>query len=154
MKKTSRYVVLAAISVSLATPLLVFAQSGINLGYIAPYSKGIENLINNILIPVLMAIAFITFLWGVYKYFIFGAANESEKAEGRKFAMWGIIGFVIIVSLWGIVALVRGTFGLTTGNSPTPPTIGGSAGTVRTNCAVPGADNYGFPGPCTFENQR
>ncbi len=56
-----------------------------------------------------MAVAFIVFLWGIYKYFIYGASNESEKAEGRKFAMWGIIGFVVITSVWGIVNIVKST---------------------------------------------
>lgn len=71
-----------------------------------------------------MAIAFIVFLWGIFRYFIWGAENESEKAEGRKFAMWGIIGFVIILCVWGLVAVVTGTLNLTPGGAgPKPPTI-------------------------------
>ncbi len=72
-----------------------------------------------------MAIAFIVFLWGIFKYFIWGAENESEKAEGRKFAMWGIIGFVIIMSVWGIVNIVKDTLVPTTAGSTRPnyPTL-------------------------------
>jgi len=73
------------------------------------YKDLIVWFVNVILVPVLMAVAFIVFLWGIYKYFIYGASNESEKAEGRKFAMWGIIGFVVITSVWGIVNIVKST---------------------------------------------
>jgi hypothetical protein len=136
MKKFSRNALLITIVVFLAVPLLASAQTGINISYITPYSSGIIGVINTILVPVLIAIAFIVFLWGVYKYFIWGAANESEKADGRKFAMWGIIGFVIILSLWGLVNLVMGTFGLSVGTAPAFPTIGGSAPAGRSGANI------------------
>ena len=157
MKKFSHLVVLGALSISFAIPLLASAQfdytcnppcsagmycnsdrtcvsisqtltqqptsGGINVNYIKPYSDSIIGIINSILVPVLMAIPFITFLWGVFKYFIWGGENESEKAEGRKFAMWGIIGFVVILSLWGLVNILMGALGLSIGNNPKPPTI-------------------------------
>ncbi len=109
----------------LAAPFFALAQTGINTSYITPYSQGIIGVINNILVPVLMAIAFIVFLWGVYKYFILGAADEKSRADGRQFTLWGIIGFVVILSLWGLVNLLMGTFGLSPGvAAPPPPTFG------------------------------
>src|SRR3989344_1478976 len=102
--------------------------TGININAITPYSTGIINVINNLLVPVLMAIALIVFFWGVYKYFIYGADNDGERETGRQFALWGVIGFVIILSLWGLVNLVMGTFGLSVGQAPPYPTIGGSTG--------------------------
>lgn len=105
-----------------AVSQLQTSGGGININFIKPYSDSIINIINGILVPVLMAIAFIVFLWGVFKYFIYGASNESDKAEGRKFAMWGIIGFVIILSVWGIVSIVTDALGLRIGGSaPRPP---------------------------------
>ena len=98
-------------------------SGGINLEVIRPYSEGIKNVINGILMPVFMAIAFIVFLWGIFKYFIWGAENEMEKADGRKFAMWGIIGFVIILSIWGLVNIVTGALALPNNNAPTPPRL-------------------------------
>ena len=96
---------------------------GINLSVITPYSEGIKNVINGVLMPVFMAIAFIVFLWGIFKYFIWGAENDTEKAEGRKFAMWGIIGFVIILSVWGLVNIVTGALALPNNNPPRPPQL-------------------------------
>ena len=113
-------------------PLLAAAQTGINPTAAMSYKNGIVNFINGILVPVLMAIAFIVFLWGVYKYFILGAADEKNRTDGRQFTLWGIIGFVVILSLWALVNLIQGTLGLTGGHAPPPPTIWGSS-TVGSN---------------------
>lgn len=125
MKKTSTIskslTLLSVLAVS-ATPLIALAQT-IDKTKIQSYSQGIIDLINTVFVPVLLAIAFIVFVWGIYKYFILGAENESEKMDGRKFALWGIIGFVIIFSVWTLVGVVKDTLGLSAGSNPTPPTF-------------------------------
>jgi hypothetical protein len=139
MIKSSRIAVALVSGALLATPFLASAQSGINTNAIKLYSNGIIDVINGIALPVLIAIAFIVFLWGVYKYFILGAANESEKGEGRTWVMWGVVGFVVIFSIWGLVNIVINTFGLQTGgNTIAPPTFntgaGGGAPTDYASC--------------------
>lgn len=102
------------------------SQGGsVNQEWLVYYYNTILWAVNSILVPVLIAIAFITFLWGAFKYFIWGAENEHEKADGRKFALWGIIGFVIIMSVWGIVNIVKDTLIPTTARSTHPnyPTL-------------------------------
>jgi hypothetical protein len=96
-----------------------------NLNVITPYSAGIINFINSILVPVLFAIAFIVFLWGVFKYFILGAADEKSRTDGKQFVLWGLIGFVVILSVWGIVTIVGQTLGLQLGGAAPfkPPTL-------------------------------
>lgn len=102
----------------------VSGPSGINEQYLQGYKTSIIGIINNLVAPVLLAIAFIFFLFGVYRYFILGATNDTERATGRQFILWGIIGFVVIFSLWGLVAIVRSTFGLTAGGGAPPyPTL-------------------------------
>jgi hypothetical protein len=125
MKKFLTFVSLGVLS---AAPLLALAATapvpgGISTAVLLPYSNGIINVINKILVPLLIGIAFITFLWGLYKHFILGASEESEKAEGRKFAMWGIIGFVVILSVWGLVNLVVSAVNLPSDTTPAPPTF-------------------------------
>lgn len=136
---------LTALGASFAAPLIASAQSssasGLNLDYIHPYTTGFINLVNNILVPVLMAIAFIVFVWGVYKYFIYGAASEESQTKGRQYILWSIIGFVIIFSLWGIVHLFMDTLGLNVGTVPRYPTIGNSPGSV--NQGGPAVNNGG-----------
>jgi len=88
------------------------------------YSGDIIDIINGLFLPVLMAVAFITFLWGVYQYFILGASDEKSRTTGRQFVMWGIVGFVVILSVWGLVGLVGSTFNLSPGGvAPAYPLI-------------------------------
>src|SRR3989344_4702843 len=84
-------------------------SGAINPKYLQDYKTSIIWVINFILLPILVAIAFIVFLWGVYKYFILGADSDTERATGRQFALWGIIGFVVIFSVWSLVNLVSVT---------------------------------------------
>ena len=81
--------------------------------------------VNFVLVPILMAVAFIVFLWGVFNYFILGAANDEKRKEGRQFVLWGIIGFVIIMSIWGLVNIVKDTLVPSTAGSTRPnyPTL-------------------------------
>lgn len=84
------------------------------------------------LVPLIFAIAFIVFLWGVYTYFILGGANEEKRQEGQKFVMYAIIGFALMISVWGIVNLLNNSFGFAGQNKPALPTFGGSATTQTT----------------------
>lgn len=79
----------------------------------------------DMLVPVIFAIAFIVFLWGVFTYFIAGGANDEKRKEGAKFVMWSIIGFVVMVSIWGIVNVFANTLGFNKENRPCLPTFSG-----------------------------
>lgn len=62
--------------------------------------------IDGILIPFLYAIAFLAFVVGIVKFFFLG--GEENRKQGREFALWGIIGFVVLFSLWGLVKILLG----------------------------------------------
>lgn len=78
-------------------------------------------IINSILVPVLFALAFIVFLYGVAKTYIFSVGDEGGVKEGHKLILWGIVGFVVMISLWGLVNIVANTFGLAGSFAPRPP---------------------------------
>lgn len=100
------------------------SSASLNTSYIQGYANSIEMVINSILVPLLIAIAFIVFLWGVFNYFIRGAADPKSRTEGAQFIMWAVIGFVVIFSVWGIVQILMGTLSLTAGSAhPKPPTL-------------------------------
>jgi len=103
---------------ALALPLVTFAQVN-NLSDVGSF---IINTINNILVPVLFAIAFIVFLWGAFYTFIAGSQSEEVKEKGKNLMLWGLIGFFVMVSIWGLVNILTGTvsFGNNTGPSKTP----------------------------------
>ena len=83
--------------------------------------------INNVLVPVLFAVAFIVFLWGAFQAFIVGANNEEVKEKGKNLMLWGLIGFFVMISVWGLVNILTGTTGFTggapTGGTPQAPFI-------------------------------
>ncbi len=79
-------------------------------------------IINNILVPLLFAVAFIVFLYGVFKTYILSHGDSGEVEAGHKLILWGVVGFVVMLSLWGIVNVVANTFQLTGYSAPTTPT--------------------------------
>lgn len=99
-----------------AVPLVSLAAVN-NLSDVGTF---IINVINNILVPVIFAIAFIVFVWGAFKTFIIGANSEDVKEEGKNLMLWGLIGFFVMVSVWGLVNILTGTvsFGNNTGINP------------------------------------
>ena len=108
----------SGIALSSLLPLLAFAQT---INDIDDVGKTIVDIINTVLVPVLFAIAFIVFLWGAFSAFILGAQDEKVKENGRNLMIWGLIGFFIMVAVWGLVHLLLGTFNLNNA-APTYPT--------------------------------
>ena len=99
-------------------------SGGIDTSYLQGYATSIIDIINGLIVPTLLAIAFLFFVWGAANYFIFGAANETKREVGRQFILWSIIGFVVIFSVWGLVGLVGSTLNLSPGGSaPSYPTL-------------------------------
>ncbi|KKS57873.1 MAG: hypothetical protein UV23_C0021G0006 [Candidatus Nomurabacteria bacterium GW2011_GWF1_42_40] len=75
------------------------------------------------ILPVLISLGVIYFVWGVVQYFI--AGGEEAKKAGKDRIIYGIIGLTVIVSLWGIVYLVVATFGLGGSSAPVPVPLTG-----------------------------
>ena len=92
--------------------------------------------INDYVVPLIFAIAFLMFLWGVFRYFIAGGASDENHKEGRQFILYAVIGFVLMASVWGIVNLLRDSTGLDSGAEPPLPTI-------TTGAGGNGANNFG-----------
>lgn len=94
----------------------MFSGGGQGIGGVA---GTILYIINSILVPVLFAISFIVFLYGIAKTYIF--SHGEEAAEGHKIILWGVIGFAAMVSIWGLVNVVASTFGLVGVGAPMTP---------------------------------
>lgn len=103
-------------------PMVAFAQS-VSLTWFENLLLDITNFINSYLVPFIFAIAFLLFIWGVFKYFIYGATDEEARNSGKQFMIWALLGFVIMISVWGLVNLVDNIFNLSGGTAPSFPTI-------------------------------
>ncbi|MDO8623872.1 MAG: pilin [bacterium] len=94
------------------------SAGGLNTSLLEAWGDDIVFFINVVLVPLLMAVAFVVFLWGVFNYFIWNADSEDKRKEGKYFVMYGIVGFVIIISLWGLVNVGVDLLNLDTGSRP------------------------------------
>lgn len=59
------------------------------------------------IIPVVLAMAFVVFLWQGAKL-VLTASND--KTESKTALFWSVIALFIMVTLWGIVQLLKVTF--------------------------------------------
>lgn len=69
----------------------------------------INKEILNPIIYLLFFAATIYFVLGVIK-FISNADNDEERSKGKSNIIWGIVGMVIMVSAYAILALVTNSF--------------------------------------------
>lgn len=99
------------------TPVLAFAQSeGATVSSLQDVAAFVIAVINTILVPLVFALAFIVFIIGIFQYFIAGAADEGKRETGKSFMLYGIIGFFVMVSVWGLVRILTGTVRLNNAN--------------------------------------
>jgi hypothetical protein len=109
-------------------PLIASAQT-FNPAYPLSVTTGIMTVLE-FLFPLLLALAVLYFIWGVV-VFIAQAGDEKARTEGKQRMVWGIGGLFIIVSVWGLVALLQSIFAFG-GDAPTataPQATFGGAGT-------------------------
>ncbi len=67
------------------------------------------NLLRSLLV-LLISLAVVWFIWNVIKYAMSNEDDGKEKAKSQMIN--GIIAIAVIVSIWGIVALLQGAFGV------------------------------------------
>jgi hypothetical protein len=108
------YVVATAIFL----PGVAAAQTGgSEFGEISNFLGNIISFLNGTIVPLVFAIAFLVFIWGIFTFFIRGGDDEEKRKKGQMFMLWGIIGFVVMVSVWGIVNLLAEGLNLTESGS-------------------------------------
>lgn len=79
------------------------------------FAESIVGIFNTIVVPVILALAFLVFVWGVVNYFFIHGADETSRGEGRQFILWGIIGMVVMFSVWGLVNVLLSTLNIAPG---------------------------------------
>lgn len=89
-----------------ALPLLAFAQ----VTNITSAAGAVTQIINGVLVPLVFAVAFLIFIWNVVRYFIAGAGDKKEEA--KSLIIYSVIGFFVMVAVWGLVNILLGTFNL------------------------------------------
>jgi small-conductance mechanosensitive channel len=68
----------------------------------------IVTIVNNGIIPLLYALAFLYLVINIVRY-VFIEGGEEGVQKGKKSIIYGLVGIVVIFAVWGIVNLLLGT---------------------------------------------
>ncbi len=91
-------------------PLLAMAQTTNAFSIIGVFQKMMK-----IAVPMLITFAVIYFIYGVVKYVV--SSDSDEKGKAKEVVIRGVVGLFVIVSIWGLVAIIQSTFGIGAGGS-------------------------------------
>ena len=97
MKKSS----LASLFFLIFSPLFVLGADNV-LGLISE----IKTILNAI-VPLIGSLAVIYFLWSTAQYIL---KEGDAKNEARSHMIWGIVILFVMISVWGLVAILTNTF--------------------------------------------
>lgn len=65
------------------------------------------------LIAFIFVFTFITFMWGVIKGWVIQGGSEEGVESGKKVVFAGIVAFVVMSSVWGILYILKSSiFGI------------------------------------------
>lgn len=63
----------------------------------------------NLVIPVLVALALVLFLWGGVRY-IYKSGDAHGKGADKEALLWGVIALFVLFSIWGLLRLLKESF--------------------------------------------
>ncbi len=93
----------------LAVPVLMVSAQGagnVDATYINKLLETVYRVINN-LIPILIGIGILFFLWFAFKL-VRNPGNEEAKTE----LLWAVIFLAVALSVWGLVGIIQRIFGV------------------------------------------
>ena len=80
---------------------------------VGDYKELLKKILDNIVNPIItlmVAVAVLYFLWGVFE-FVRNAESSEERKKGGLHMLWGAIGLFIMISAYGVLNLILGTIG-------------------------------------------
>lgn len=63
----------------------------------------------DMVIPVLVALALVLFLWGAFRY-VAKSSDAHGKGADKEALLWGLIALFVLFSIWGILRILNNTF--------------------------------------------
>lgn len=90
-------------------------------------NKFLNNVTDQIINPIILllfALAAVYFVYSVIKFLTIDADDKgTARVEARNAIMWGIVGMVIMISVYGLIRFVLVSFGI----SVNDPSLSGAA---------------------------
>lgn len=78
----------------------------------------VNRFVDFIIDPAILLIftfGFFLFIWGLVQ-FLWNLDEGGENSSGKQHMLWGIVGMLIMVSVYGIINIVDNTFGINSAN--------------------------------------
>lgn len=113
-----------SVTALLLSPMLALAAFDPSGGAFGTLLENILVFANNVLIPFIIGIGFLVFVWGMFQFFIAGGSNDEAKEKGKSLMIYATLGFVLIIVFWGIINLLASSTGMdgeTVDNLPSLP---------------------------------
>ena len=92
-------------SALLLLPIITHAQT------LHALFKNITTFLSTVVIPFLLAMAFLFFAFNAFRFFILNGSNEQGREKAKALAIYGIAAFVLIIVFWGVVNLLSKSIG-------------------------------------------
>ncbi len=103
---------LIVLTAALFLPAFAFAgQFEATGGDFGQFLRNVIGFINGIIIPFILGIGFLFFVWGMFLYFIKGGADDDAKSQGKSLIIYATAGFVLIFIFWGLIELLARSTG-------------------------------------------
>lgn len=96
---------------ALATSLLAMPSDAAAKTFKEIVSFVLTNIFEKTLVPLLISLSVVSFLYGVFKYIKKG--SEVAVQEGKSMVVYGLFGLAAVLSVWGLVRIVTSTFLIT-----------------------------------------
>lgn len=74
--------------------------------------RKIDKVILNPILVLMFFLAALYFFWGVFKM-VSNVDDPKELEVGKSTMIWGVLGMAIMISAYGIIELILGTFNIT-----------------------------------------
>jgi hypothetical protein len=84
---------------------------------ITTFLKKVDALVLNPIILLLFALSTVYFIYGAIKYLSLDP-SDGKRSEARDAIIWGLVGMLIMFSVYGLIGFVLTTFGVSTSSVP------------------------------------
>jgi len=84
--------------------------SSCNMKNVTNFATLVSVLISCFFTPIVYLIVSLSVLLFVFGVFKFIRSEGEDRTRGKEFMLWGIIGLFVMVSIWGLVAILQNTF--------------------------------------------
>ncbi len=71
----------------------------------------INSKIINPIVLLLFAFTFLYFIWGIYKYYIYGGGDE-DRQSGSRHILAGFIGMIIMFGVFAFINIIVASLGI------------------------------------------